>query len=70
MIIDRPTGVVVKIFVPHKIYDHVVGEYPVGIHDEQSKNVKFLCCQYNFGFTDIYNPIFQAKIQIIGFDFC
>ena len=34
MIIDRPAGVVVEIFVPHKVYYYVVGEYPAGIHDE------------------------------------
>ena len=34
MIIDRPAGVVVEIFVPYQVYYHVVGKYPAGIHDE------------------------------------
>ena len=34
MITDCPMRIVVEIFVPHKVYYHVIGEYPVGIHNE------------------------------------
>ena len=34
MVIDCPAGIVVKIFMPYKVNNHVIGEYPAGIHDE------------------------------------
>ena len=34
MIVDCPVGVVVKIFVPHEVYYHLIGEYAARIHDE------------------------------------
>jgi len=70
MIVDCSVGVVVKIFVPHKVYYHVIGEYPARIHDEQGEDVELFHCQHDFGFTDIYNPIFQTEIQIFGLNFC
>ena len=57
MVVDCPVGVVVKVFVPHKVYYHVIGEYPLGIHNEQGEDVKLFHCQYDLGFTDIYNPV-------------
>lgn len=42
MIIDCPTGVIIKIFVPYKVHDHIISEYPVRIHNEQSKDIEFL----------------------------
>ena len=63
MIVDCSVGVVVKTFVPHKVYYHVIGEYPAGIHDEQGEDVKLFHCQHDFGFTDIYNPISRQKYK-------
>ena len=54
MIIDCPAGIAVEIFVPHKVYDHVVSEYSAWIHNEQGKDVKFLHRQHNLSFTDAY----------------
>ena len=62
MIVDCPAGVVVKIFMPHKVYYHVVSEYPLGIHNEQGKYVKLFHCQHDLCFADIHNSILQAEI--------
>jgi hypothetical protein len=70
MVVDCPVGVVVKVFVPHKVYYHVIGEYPLGIHNEQGEDVKLFHCQYDLGFTDIYNPVFQTEIQTFSLNFC
>lgn len=64
MIVDRSVGVVVQIFVPHKVYYHVIGEYPAGIHDEQGEDVKLFHCQHYLSVTDIYGSVFQTEIQI------
>ena len=58
MIVDCSVGVVVKTFVPHKVYYHVIGEYAAGIHDEQGKDVKLFYCQQDFSFMDIYQSVF------------
>ena len=34
VIVDCPVGVVVEIFMPYKVNNHVIGENPMGIHDE------------------------------------
>lgn len=70
MVIDCPVGVVVEIFVPYKVCYHVIGEYPMGIHDEQSKDVELFHRQHDLGLVDTHNPIFQTKIQIFSVDFC
>ena len=62
MIVDCSVGVVVKIFVPHKVYYHVIGEYPAGIHDEQGEDVKLFHCQHDLGLADIYQSVFQAEV--------
>lgn len=58
MIIDRPAGVVVKIFVPYQVYYHVIGKFPAGIHDKQGKDVKLLHRQQDFSATNIYQSVF------------
>lgn len=58
MIVDCSVRVVVQIFVPHKVYYHVIGEYPTGIHDEQGEDVKLFHCQQDFSFMDIYQSVF------------
>lgn len=70
MVIDCPVGVVVEIFVPYKVCYHVIGEYPAGIHDEQSEDVELFHRQHDLGLVDTHNPIFQTKIQIFSVDFC
>jgi len=70
MIVDCSVGVVVQIFVPHKVYYHVIGEYAAGIHDEQGKDVKLFHCQHDLGLADIYQSVFQAEVQIFCLDFC
>ena len=70
MIVDCSVGVVVKTFVPHKVYYHVIGEYPAGIHDEQGKDVKLFYRQHDLGLTDIYNSVLQTEIQTLGLNFC
>ncbi len=70
MIVDCSVGVVVKTFVPHKVYYHVIGEYPAGIHDEQGEDVKLFHCQHDLGLADIYQSVFQAEVQIFCLDFC
>ena len=62
MVVDCSAGIVVKIFVPYKINNHVIGEYPAGIHDEQSKDVELFHYQHDLGFTDIYQSVFQAEV--------
>ena len=42
MIIDFPAGVIIKIFVPYKVYNHIISQYPVRIHNKQSKDIEFL----------------------------
>ena len=42
MIIDCPAGVIIKIFVPYKVYNHIISQYPVRIHNKQSKDIEFL----------------------------
>lgn len=58
MVVYRPAGVVVKIFVPYQVYYHVIGKYPAGIHDKQSKDVKLFHRQHNLGVTNIYQSVF------------
>ena len=70
MIVDCSVGVVVKTFVPHKVYYHVIGEYAAGIHDEQGKDVKLFYRQHDLGLTDIYNSVLQTEIQTLGLNFC
>ena len=62
MVIDCSVGVVVKIFVPYKVYYHVIGEYAAGIHDKQGEDVKLLHCQHDLGLTDIHQSVFQAEV--------
>ncbi len=62
MIVNGSAGIVVQIFVPYKVHDHVVGEYPVGIHDNQSEDIELFCRQFNLRFMDIHLTIFQAKV--------
>ena len=62
MIVDCPAGIVIQIFVPYKVYNHVIGEYPVGIHDEQGEDVKLFCRQYNLSFVDTCLTVFQAEV--------
>ena len=70
MVVDCSAGIVVKIFVPYKINNHVIGEYPAGIHDEQGKDVKLFYRQHDLGLTDIYNSVLQTEIQTLGLNFC
>ncbi len=70
MIIDCSAGVIVKVFMPYKVHYHVVSEYPMWIHNEQSEDVKLFHRQRNLSFTDIHNSILQAEIQIFSLDFC
>ena len=58
MIVDRPVGVVVQIFVPHKVYYHIISQHPAGIHDEQGEDVKLFYRQHDLGFTNIYQSVF------------
>ena len=62
MIVDCSVRVVVQIFVPHKVYYHVIGEYPTGIHDEQGEDVKLFHCQHDLSLADIYQSVFQAEV--------
>ena len=62
MIVDRSVGVVVEIFVPYKVYYHVISEYPAGIHDKQCEDIKLFHCQHNLGLADIYQSVFQAEV--------
>ena len=62
MIVERSVGVVVEIFVPYKVYCHVIGEYPAGIHDKQCEDIKLFHCQHNLGLADIYQSVFQAEV--------
>ena len=62
MIVDCSVGVVVEIFVPYKVYYHVIGEYPAGIHDKQCEDIKLFHCQHNLGLADIYQSVFQAEV--------
>ncbi len=38
MIVDCSVGVVVKTFVPHKVYYHVIGEYAAGMSRAKMSN--------------------------------
>ena len=58
MIVDCSMRVVVKIFVPHKVYYHIISQHPAGIHDEQGEDVKLFYCQQDFSFMDIYQSVF------------
>ena len=58
MVVDCSVGVVVKIFVPHKVYYHVIGEYPARIHDEQGEDVELFHCQHDLSLADIYQSVF------------
>ena len=54
MVVYCPVGVIVKIFVPYKINNHVICEYPAGVHNEQSKYVKLFHCQHDLSLANIY----------------
>ena len=58
MIIDCSMGVIAEIFVPHKVYYHIISQHPAGIHDEQCEDVKLFHGQHDFGLTDIYQSVF------------
>ena len=64
MIADCSVGVVIQIFVPYKVNDHVVSKNTAGIHDEQSKNVKLLCRQFDLLPVNQNQSLLQAEIQI------
>ena len=63
MIADCPVGVVIQIFVPYEVNDHVVSKNPAGIHDEQGENVKLFCCQFDFPTLDRNESLFQTEVQ-------
>ena len=39
MTVDRSVGVVIKIFVLHKVCYHIIGKYAAGVHNEQSEQL-------------------------------
>jgi hypothetical protein len=39
MMVDRSVGVVIKIFVPHKVCYYIIGKYAAGVHNEQSEQL-------------------------------
>ena len=63
MIVDCSAGVVVKIFVPHKVYYHIISQHPAGIHDKQSKDVKLFHCQHGLGLANIYQSVSKQKCK-------
>ena len=65
MIADRPMGVVIQIFVPYKVDDHVISKNPTRIHDEKGKDVKLLCRQFDLLPVNQNQSLLQAEIQIV-----
>ena len=63
MIADCPVGVVIQIFVPYKVNDHIVSKNPPGIHDEQGEDVELLCGQPDFLSMNRNEPLLQAEVQ-------
>ena len=63
MIADCPVGVVIQIFVPYEVNDHVVSKNPAGIHDEQGEDVKLLYGQPDLLSMNRNEPLLQAEVQ-------
>lgn len=63
MVADCSVGVVIQIFVPYKVNNHVVSKNPAGIHDEQGEDVKLLRCQPDFLSMNRNEPLLQAEVQ-------
>ena len=64
MIADCSVGVVIQIFVPYEVDNHVVSKNPAGIHDEQGEDVKLLCRQFDLLPVNQNQSLLQAEIQI------
>ena len=62
MIADCPVGVVIQIFVPYKVNDHIVSKNPAGIHDEQGEDVELLCGQPDFLSMNRNEPLLQTEV--------
>ena len=63
MVVDRLTGIIAVVLVPDNIHNHSIGEYPLGILDQQSEYVKFLCRQFAFLPADQNVSLLQAKYK-------
>ncbi len=68
MVVDSFAGIVIKILMPHDVYDHFIGEYTLGVHDQQGEYVKLLCGQFDFLPRDADNAVLQTKMQISYMD--
>ena len=58
MVVDSFAGIIIGILMPHEVYNHFIGEYTLGIHNQQGKYVKFLCGQFDFSPRDTDNAVF------------
>ena len=64
MVVDSLAGIVIKSLMPYEVYNHFIGEYTLGVHDQQGEYVKLLYGQFDFLPADRDNSLFQAKVQI------
>ena len=55
--------------MPYQFHEHFIGKYPFRIQYEQSKNLKFFDCQWNYLTSHSNKTLLQAKIQITFPDF-
>ena len=55
--------------MPYQIQEHFIGEHPLGVQEEQSKDFKFLDRQWNYLAPHNDKALLQAKIQITFSDF-
>ena len=63
MVADCPAGVVIQVFVPYKVNNHVISKNPAGIHDEKGENVKLLYGQPDLLSMNRNEPLLQAEVQ-------
>ena len=69
VVVNRFPGIVGVILMPYQIQEHFIGEHPLGVQEEQSKDFKFLDRQWNYLTPHSDKALLQAKIQITFPDF-
>ena len=50
--------------IPHNLNNHLIGEYPLGILDQQCQYIKFFSRQIDNLILNPYKSLLQAYIQI------
>ncbi len=65
VIADCPAGIVIQIFMPYKVVDHVINNRSSRIYDEQGKDIKLFCERIADSFSPICSPDSDISSAII-----